>query len=125
MMAGNRRGTEEKANKNRNATRGENETRKPLCSRIRVVTAAMAASTASTRRCRNCAAIRPGRRCSRSNRSRHERRVRALMRWDVDPIVIAWLDDQPPESIWTTAVTVFEICFGLEILTEGRRRRQL
>ena len=49
----------------------------------------------------------------------------ALMRRDVEPIVVAWLDDQPPESIWTTAVTVFEICFGLEILTEGRRRRQL
>jgi predicted nucleic acid-binding protein len=51
--------------------------------------------------------------------------VSALMRRDVDPIVIAWLDDQPPESIWTTAVTVFEIRFGLEILADGRRRRQL
>jgi predicted nucleic acid-binding protein len=51
--------------------------------------------------------------------------VSALMRRDVDPIVIAWLDDQPPESIWTTAVTVFEIAFGLEILAAGRRRRQL
>ena len=49
----------------------------------------------------------------------------ALMRRDVEPIVIAWLDDQPPESIWTTAVTVFEIDFGLEILVDGRRRRQL
>jgi toxin FitB len=51
--------------------------------------------------------------------------VSALMRREVDPIVIAWLDDQPPESIWTTAVTVFEIRFGLEILADGRRRRQL
>jgi toxin FitB len=51
--------------------------------------------------------------------------VSALMRRDVDPIVIAWLDDQPPESIWTTAVTVFEIRFGLEILADGGRRRQL
>jgi predicted nucleic acid-binding protein len=51
--------------------------------------------------------------------------VSALMRRDVDPIVIAWLDDQPPESIWTTAVTVFEIAFGLQILVDGRRRRQL
>jgi len=49
----------------------------------------------------------------------------ALMRRDIDSIVIAWLDDQPPESVWTTAVTVFEVCFGLEILADGRRRRQL
>jgi toxin FitB len=49
----------------------------------------------------------------------------ALMRRDVDPVVVAWLDDQPPESIWTTAVTVFEIRSGLEILADGRRRRQL
>jgi predicted nucleic acid-binding protein len=51
--------------------------------------------------------------------------VSALMRRDVDPIVIAWLDDQPPESVWTTAVTVFEVVLGLEILMDGRRRRQL
>jgi predicted nucleic acid-binding protein len=49
----------------------------------------------------------------------------ALMRRDVDPVVVAWLDDQPAESIWTTAVTVFEIRFGLGILADGRRRRQL
>jgi hypothetical protein len=49
----------------------------------------------------------------------------ALMRQDGDPIVTAWLDDQPVESIWTTAVTVFEIGFGLQILSDGRRRRQL
>jgi predicted nucleic acid-binding protein len=49
----------------------------------------------------------------------------ALMRRDVDPVVVAWLDDQPAESIWTTAVTVFEIRSGLEILADGRRRRQL
>jgi predicted nucleic acid-binding protein len=28
-------------------------------------------------------------------------------------------------SIWTTAVTVFEVHFGLELRTPGRRRRQL
>jgi toxin FitB len=49
----------------------------------------------------------------------------ALMRRNIDPIVVAWLDDQPAESVWTTAVTVFEIAFGLEILADGRRRRQL
>jgi hypothetical protein len=49
----------------------------------------------------------------------------ALMRREADPVVVAWLDDQPPESIWTTAITVFEIRFGLELLTNGRRRRSL
>jgi predicted nucleic acid-binding protein len=49
----------------------------------------------------------------------------ALMRREADPVVVAWIDRQPPQSIWTTAITVFEIRFGLEILAEGRRRRQL
>jgi len=49
----------------------------------------------------------------------------ALMQREVDAVVVAWLDGQPPESIWTTAVTVFEIGFGLEILADSRRRRRL
>jgi hypothetical protein len=49
----------------------------------------------------------------------------ALMRHEADPVVVSWLDSQPPQSIWTTAITVFEIRFGLEILADGRRRRQL
>jgi predicted nucleic acid-binding protein len=49
----------------------------------------------------------------------------ALMRRKPDPAVVAWLDGQPGESIWTTAITVFEVLFGLELLARGRRRRQL
>lgn len=49
----------------------------------------------------------------------------ALMRREADPSVVAWLDRQPPESVWTTAVTVFQIRFGLELLALSRRRRQL
>lgn len=49
----------------------------------------------------------------------------ALMRREADPAVVAWLDSQPPESIWTTAITVFEIRFGIEILERGRRRKNL
>jgi predicted nucleic acid-binding protein len=49
----------------------------------------------------------------------------ALMRREGDPAVVTWLDDQPAESIWTTAITVVEIRFGLEILARGRRRRLL
>jgi len=51
--------------------------------------------------------------------------VSALMRHEVDPIVVAWLDGLPPESVWTTSITVFEVRLGLEILETGRRRRQL
>jgi len=51
--------------------------------------------------------------------------ISALMQREADPIVVAWLDSQPPESIWTTSITVFEIRFGLEILASGRRRRAL
>jgi toxin FitB len=49
----------------------------------------------------------------------------ALMRRETDPAVVAWLDAQPPESIWTTSITVFEVRFGLEIMATGRRRRML
>jgi toxin FitB len=38
---------------------------------------------------------------------------------------VAWLDGQPAESIWTAAVTVFEIEFGIALLPSGRRRRRL
>jgi len=38
----------------------------------------------------------------------------ALMCRDVDSAVVAWVDAQPPESIWTTSITVFEIRKGIE-----------
>ena len=36
-----------------------------------------------------------------------------------------WLDAQPTPSIWTTAVSVFEIRYGLNLLPTGRRRTGL
>jgi predicted nucleic acid-binding protein len=51
--------------------------------------------------------------------------VSALMRQVPDPVVVGWLDRQPLQSVWTTAVTVFEVHFGLALLAFGRRRRQL
>jgi predicted nucleic acid-binding protein len=51
--------------------------------------------------------------------------ISALMQRVVDPVVVAWLDSQPAESIWTTSITVFEVRFGLELLASGRRRRLL
>lgn len=49
----------------------------------------------------------------------------ALMRGEPDAAVVEWLDGQPAESIWTTAVTVFEIRTGIDLLAPSRRRRRL
>ena len=49
----------------------------------------------------------------------------ALMQHTPDPAVVSWLDDQPAESIWTTSVTIFEIRTGIDLLEQGRRRKQL
>ena len=49
----------------------------------------------------------------------------AMMRAADDPTVEPWFDIQPTESVWTTAVTVFEIRFGLALLPAGRRRDRL
>jgi hypothetical protein len=51
--------------------------------------------------------------------------VSALMRREPDRAVIEWLDGVPAESVWTTAITVFEVRFGLALLVASRRRRQL
>jgi toxin FitB len=48
-----------------------------------------------------------------------------LMRAAPDPIVTAWVRRQPTGSMFTTAVTVAEIRYGIERLSEGRRRDDL
>jgi predicted nucleic acid-binding protein len=49
----------------------------------------------------------------------------AFMKPEPDAAVVAWLDTQPRKSLWTTAITVFEIRTGLELLPLGRRRQSL
>jgi len=49
----------------------------------------------------------------------------AVMREIPDPIIVEWLDSQPTESIWTTAITVFEIRLGIAILEKGKRLAKL
>src|SRR5947209_5698434 len=46
----------------------------------------------------------------------------ALMRPSLNPVVIAWLDRQSQASVWTTAVTIMEIQFGLSSMAPGRAR---
>jgi len=51
--------------------------------------------------------------------------ISALMQRAPDAAAIAWLDDQPAESVWTTSITVFEVRTGLQLLAASRRRRAL
>ncbi len=51
--------------------------------------------------------------------------VSALMRLRPEAAVRNWLDRQPRLSIWTTAITVFEIRAGLAMMVVGRQRTRL
>ena len=42
-----------------------------------------------------------------------------------DALVMAWLDAQPRSSLFTTAITRAEIFYGLGLLPDGSRRREL
>lgn len=48
-----------------------------------------------------------------------------LMRSQPAMAVAEWMDDQPQTSLWTTAVTVFEVRFGLSIMPLGKKREYL
>jgi len=47
------------------------------------------------------------------------------MRAAVNPRFSAWFDDQSRTSVWTTAISLLEIRFGVERLPIGRRRTAL
>lgn len=49
----------------------------------------------------------------------------ALMQQTPDPQVVAWLDDQPAESIWLSSITLFEARYGLALLASGQRKNIL
>jgi len=51
--------------------------------------------------------------------------ISAFMKQEPDQAIMAWLDTQPLESLWITAITVFEIRVGIELLASGRRRQVL
>ena len=51
--------------------------------------------------------------------------ISALMQSAPDRSVVTWLDQQPATSLWTTAVTLFEIRYGILALPAGRRRTTL
>ncbi len=51
--------------------------------------------------------------------------ISALMQTKPDPVVEAWMNLQPRDTVWTTSITVFEIEYGLERLSNGRRKEGL
>jgi predicted nucleic acid-binding protein len=48
-----------------------------------------------------------------------------LLRPSPDPRVMAWLDEQPRASVFTSAVTQGEILYGIRLIPEGQRRKKL
>lgn len=48
--------------------------------------------------------------------------VSEFMMRSPSPKVIGWLDRQPRSSLWTTAVTIFEIRLGLQMMPRSKRR---
>ena len=51
--------------------------------------------------------------------------VSELTRLAPEPRVIAWLDRQSGDGVFTSAITKAEIVFGLEFMPAGKRRFQL
>lgn len=51
--------------------------------------------------------------------------VSEAMRRKPDQRVLAWLREQPPERLYLSAVTIAEIHYGLELLTDRDRRLYL
>ena len=39
--------------------------------------------------------------------------------------VLRWVDQRPPQSIWITAVTLYEIRFGLQSMPAGKKQTAL
>jgi predicted nucleic acid-binding protein len=51
--------------------------------------------------------------------------ISALIVATPEPLVVAWLNAQQSDSVWTTAISVFEAQLGLAIMPSGRRRETL
>ena len=51
--------------------------------------------------------------------------VSELMRSTPASVVLAWLNEHPDKDLFTTAITVAEIRYGIARLPEGRRREAL
>jgi toxin FitB len=51
--------------------------------------------------------------------------VSGLMNPLPDGALLRWLDQHPLDTIWLTSITIMEVRFGIELLSHGRRRREI
>ena len=51
--------------------------------------------------------------------------ISELLRPKPDGTVEGWLADQPPASVFTTAITEAEILYGVRLLPDGKRKQEL
>lgn len=51
--------------------------------------------------------------------------ISEIMQLQPSPHVLAWWAQQPPAELFTSAVTVAEILYGIELLPRGKRRDRL
>lgn len=51
--------------------------------------------------------------------------VSELMRPEPDANVLAWLNNQPADTLWLSSVVVSELLYGVARLPDGKRRAQL
>lgn len=51
--------------------------------------------------------------------------VSELMRQEPDLKVVGWLNGFSRRDVWITAISIFELRFGIELHAKGRRRSQL
>ena len=77
-------------------------------------------------RCQNYVAeLRSQPSLGRNDPNRHTNVLSALMHDPPDIAVVAWIDQQNAEDIWTSTVTVFEVRFGLARMAVGHKRAAL
>lgn len=51
--------------------------------------------------------------------------VSELMKPAADQRVVQWLDDQLADTLWLTSIILAELLNGLELMPEGKRKRDL
>ncbi len=51
--------------------------------------------------------------------------ISEVLRPKPEPRVLVWLEKQPANSVFTTAITEGEILYGIRLLPEGQRRGKL
>jgi toxin FitB len=51
--------------------------------------------------------------------------ISEFMRQEPEAKIVGWLDGLSQQDLWITAVTIFELRYGIELHAKGQRRNQL